>query len=95
MDLPVRLESLNANFLEWLYSGRNGVGLEFDCPHCGDSIKVWFTNPLDGGPVKGPAGIPRWDVVRGKSIQDLTLHPSIRLDGHFHVHVVDGWLRQA
>jgi hypothetical protein len=96
-SLPVPLSQLNVQWLDWLWvdAGRTGCGIEFDCPHCGQNIKVFFKNPLDGGPPRGPTDYPHWDVVSGKTLDRLTLHPSIRLDGHFHVHIKDGVLHQA
>lgn len=63
-------------------------------PH---AIIVPFRNPPSGVPVPadhGPVGFdgrtrPRWEVVRGAGLHDLTLDPSID-SGCWHGHVTDG-----
>jgi hypothetical protein len=72
--------------------GRHGMGVNFDCPHCGGDqrLGVWFANPVDGGPPaspeQGPA--PRWQRT-GDTFETLSLTPSINAEASGHWH---GWI---
>jgi hypothetical protein len=70
---------------------REGMGIEFDCPICGDKHPCFvpFENPLDGG---SPIGYSHhWKRV-GNTFENLTLTPSIlRMDGcKWHGFVTKG-----
>ena len=74
--------------------GRHGMGLTFDCPHCKvQSLGVWFSNPVDGGPAAGPeySPAPRWHR-EGDTFDNMTLSPSIDVSasGHWHGFIING-----
>ena len=53
-------------------------GIRFTCPKCGHhQVMVWFRQHVPPHILPGPG---RWDVY-GKSFDDLSLHPSIALNG--------------
>jgi hypothetical protein len=75
-------------------AGRHGMGINFECPHCGDRrVGVWFANPIDGGPPADPEHGPsaRWQRT-GDTFDALTLTPSIDSSaaGHWHGFVTKG-----
>lgn len=68
---------------------REGIGLLFDCPKCGESHPgfVPFANPLDGGPNDHSQGWQR----TGDTIDTMTLTPSIlRRDCGWHGFFTNG-----
>jgi hypothetical protein len=85
--LPCSLLDLNPSFIDREHDGRRGLGIRFDCPHCGCDVKLFFRNPIDGGPSKGSE--PRWTRV-GESYGDLTFDRSVKFEGHFHAGLNKG-----
>lgn len=73
---------------KWITVGtRRGVGVSFRCPHCTARIRVFFCNPIDGGP---PAlGGGDW-VREGANLDHLTVSPRIDIAEHWCGHIVSG-----
>jgi hypothetical protein len=82
----VTLHDLDASFVDWIDPGKR-EGLEFRCPHCQERLRIFFENPSDGKP---RGANPRWTIVGGSGLGDLTLRPSVQWLGHCHVHITDG-----
>ncbi len=65
--------------------GRNGQGVVFFCPKCGNHrVVVWFANPIDGQapapPFPNSKNNHRWQR-QGDAFDTLTLTPSIQIVG--------------
>jgi hypothetical protein len=82
------LESLGAKFTE--YGGKR-LGMLIPCPNCGVNVGVYFA-PLseDFKANFGDKG-PTWTAT-GDTLNAVTLHPSVRVLGHFHSWVRNGML---
>jgi hypothetical protein len=102
----MKLTELNPR---WFSTGpdRRGMGVRFDCPHCGEQrLGVAFANPVDGGdpahlmPQHDGVGqvqyrcAPEWQRT-GVTFGDLSLSPSIDFSahGHWHGFIIDGEVR--
>lgn len=92
----MRLAELRPKFFITHGEPRQGMGVDFDCPHCvslppdeRQKICVPFTNPVDGGP---PMSGLTWQRT-GDTFDDLTLTPSIDFrhgDGAWHGFITNG-----
>ena len=94
----MRLTELRPKFFVDTHEGRQGLGVNFDCPHCvprmleeRQRISIPFANPLDGGRP------PAWARVAwqrsGETFEDLTLTPSIdfkHANGGWHGFITNG-----
>lgn len=89
----MRLLDLDPQWIDREWEDRKKIGLEFKCIHCEERLKIFFSNPLDGGTPKGAD--PRWQVTHGWEFRDLSLYPSIDWMGHMHVSVDHGEVRKA
>lgn len=83
-------------------TGRNGMGIIFDCPVCGSEycfVGISFENPVDGLP-PGQGDRNLWKR-EGTTFEELTLTPSIlvrlpdendkeKLKEHWHGFVTKG-----
>jgi hypothetical protein len=79
--------------------GRRGMGITFLCPCCRiQHLRIWFANPIDGGPPAAPGvfPLPRWKRS-GDTFDTLTIEPSIDCSkfGHWHGHITAGEIRPA
>lgn len=91
-----RLVELNPSWISALE--RIGVGIRFDNPRGVGTVRVLFSNPLDGGPPlpndehypSNNAGV-RW-LRLGETFDQLTVRPSIKEDddGGWHGRVTAG-----
>ncbi len=77
-----------AHLVKWAPDGLGKVatsgvadadGVIFQCPVDGHGVLIWFAGrpavPSDARP------LPRWTAT-GHDLSDLTLHPSVSLEGH-------------
>ena len=87
------------------------VGVSFLCPHCpfekcptcgagkGRRIAVSFWPPIDPGNFIQRVTHPthdKWHTrASGETFDTLTLHPSVRVDGHWHGTIENGELKTA
>lgn len=92
--LPMKLAELNPETIK--YKGCKGFGVIFDCPHCDCRLPVLYLNTMNGSPSvpDDPATLGnnsgfRWSRS-GLTWEDLTLSPSLQIDGHGHFMVTDG-----
>jgi hypothetical protein len=80
-------------------------GVTFRCPHCGARVGVMFkpfidpdglapliqwTLPGAPDPNTGEVREVKWWRREGDSFDDLTLTPSVNVDGHWHGHITNG-----
>lgn len=86
----------------WLTHKRlEGYGVRFRCPHCNCQIPILFLNPANGDkPLPNdPQHVGnnhgyRWSRS-GLKFEEMSLAPSIQLEGHGHWHVINGQVTNA
>lgn len=85
----MKLADLNPNWVT-TNSYRKGMGLRFNCPHCGEKMVVMFLNPIDGGnPDLFRTDNCKWTRM-GETFDTLTLTPSIDIPNHWHGNIING-----
>lgn len=86
----------------WLKHKRlEGYGVRFRCPHCDIQIPLLFLNPANGDKplvndeqhVGNNLGY-RWSRS-GLKFEEMSLSPSISLEGHGHWWVINGEITDA
>jgi hypothetical protein len=89
--MAVRLVDLEPKWID--RNGRTGLGVIFNCMigHCCGRIRIYFTNPLDGGPAwpVDDQNSHRWTRT-GDSFETLSMTPSVNADVCGHLTLTDG-----
>ena len=73
------------------FEPRMGMGISFDCPHCGKQrLGVFFANPIDGHPAA--LRVEKLWQRDGVKFENLTLTPSVDCSamGCWHGNITNG-----
>ena len=94
----MRLTELSPHWVTlkgWSSPAQYSIGITFKCPHCEQRLGVNFFEPVDPEGIAKSFAVPYTPTApawhrTGNTFDTLTLHSSIRVNGHFHGHISNG-----